>query len=74
MCVYKIHIKGAVSITYSLGKYMYMYVQQKRVGRELIFVEHWVAGSGAHKPRWELEGSALKPLPSTFLWCFKAQK
>jgi hypothetical protein len=62
MCVYKIQIKGAVSITYSLGKN----VQQKRVGRDLIFVEHWIAGSGARKPRRELEGSALKPLPSTF--------
>jgi hypothetical protein len=41
-------------------------VQQKRVGRELVFVEHWVAGSGARKPRQELKGSALQPLLSTF--------
>jgi hypothetical protein len=63
MCVYKIQIKGVVSITYTLGKY----VQQKRVGRELVFVEHWVAGSGVRKPRRELEGTALELLPSTFV-------
>ena len=38
-----------------LGKY----AQQKQVGWEVIFAEHGFAGSGARKPRWELEGSAL---------------
>jgi hypothetical protein len=56
------HIKGAVSITYTLGKF----AQQKRVGRELVFVEHWVAGSGARKPQQELEVGALEPLLPTF--------
>ena len=30
------------------------------------FLEHWLLGSGARKPRRKPEGSALKPLPSTF--------
>ena len=36
MCVYKRHIKKTAQIKYTLGKY----VQQKRVGRELMFLEH----------------------------------
>ena len=38
-----------------LGKY----AQQKQVGWEVIFSELGFAGSGAHKPRRELEGSTL---------------
>ena len=36
MCVYKRHIKKTVLIKYIFGKY----VEQKRVGRELIVLEH----------------------------------
>ena len=35
------------------------YAQQKQVGWDVIFSEHGFAGSGARKPRRELEGSAL---------------
>ena len=35
------------------------YAQQKQVGWEVIFSELGFAGSGARKPRRELEGSAL---------------
>ena len=35
------------------------YAQQKQVGWEVIFSEHGFAGSGVHKPRQELVGSAL---------------
>ena len=34
-------------------------MQQKKVGWEVIFSELGFAGSRAHKPRQELEGSAL---------------
>ena len=32
-----------------------------KVGWEVIFSELRLTGSGAHKPRWEFEGSALEP-------------
>ena len=51
-------------ITYTLlGKY----VQQKKVGWEVIFSELGFAGSGACKPWWEFEGSALEPFFHVFL-------
>ena len=37
------------------------YMQQKKVGWEVIFSELRFAGSGAHNPRWEFEGSTLEP-------------
>ena len=40
-----------------LGKY----VQQKKVGWEVIFSELGFAGSEVHKPQWEVRGSALEP-------------
>ena len=46
-----------------LGKY----VQQKKVGWEVIFSELGFAGSEAHKPRREFEGSALEPFFHVFL-------
>ena len=45
-----------------LGKY----AQQKQVGWEVIFSEVGFAGSGAHKPRRELKGSALDFFCSLF--------
>ena len=36
-------------------------MQQKKVGWEVIFLELGFAGSGARKPQWEFEGSALEP-------------
>ena len=36
-------------------------MQQKKVGWEVIFSELGFAGSGAHKPRREFEGSTLEP-------------
>ena len=35
-------------------------MQQKKVGWEVIFSELRFAGSGACKPQWEFEGSALE--------------
>ena len=49
-----------------LGKYTH----QKQVGWEVIFSELGFAGSGARKPRWELEGSALDFFCSLF-WGFR---
>ena len=46
-----------------LGKYM----QQKKVGWEVIFSELWFAGSRARKPQREFEGSALKLFFHVFL-------
>jgi hypothetical protein len=46
-----------------LGKY----VQQKKIGWEVIFSELGFAGSGARKPRREFEGSALEPFFHVFL-------
>ena len=40
-----------------LGKF----VQQKKVGWEVIFSEFGFTWSGARKPWWEFESSALKP-------------
>ena len=37
------------------------YVQQKKVGWEVIFSEHGFAGSRLHKPWREFEGRALEP-------------
>ena len=42
------------------------YAQHKQVGWEVIFSEHGFAGSGAHKPQRELEGSALNLFCSLF--------
>ena len=42
-------------------------MQQKKVGWEVIFSELGLAGSGARKPRWEFEGSALEPFFHVFL-------
>ena len=42
------------------------YAQQKQVGWEVIFSELEFAGSGARKPRQELEGSALDFFCSLF--------
>ena len=43
------------------------YVQQKKVGWEVIFSELGFAGSGARKPRREFKGSALEPFFHVFL-------
>ena len=40
---------------------------KKKVGWEVIFSELGFAGSGARKPRWEFEGSALEPFFHVFL-------
>ena len=48
-------LKSRCKFVTLLGKY----AQQKQVGWEVIFSELGFAGSGAHKPRWELKGSAL---------------
>ena len=47
-----------------------LYVQQKRAGREVVFLEHWFAGSGVRMPRREIKGSALDIL----FWRFKAHR
>ena len=57
ICVYIRHIKSRCKFITLLGDY----TQQKQVGWEVIFSEHGFAGSGARKPWWEFEGSALKP-------------
>ena len=48
-------LKSRCKFVTLLGKY----AQQKQVGWEVIFSELGFAGSGARKPRRELEGSAL---------------
>ena len=48
-------LKSQCKFVTLLGKY----AQQKQVGWEVIFSELGFAGSGACKPRRELEGSAL---------------
>ena len=48
-------LKSRCKFVTLLGKY----AQQKQVGWEVIFSELGFAGSGARKPRLELEGSAL---------------
>ena len=40
---------------------LWKYVQQKKVGWEVIFSELEFAGSGVRKPRREFKGSALVP-------------
>ena len=57
MCVYLRHIKMSVKIDYTLEEY----VQQKKVGWEVIFSKLGFAGSGVHKLQREFEGSALEP-------------
>ena len=57
-CVFILDIsKSQCNFITLLGKY----VQQKKVGWEVIFSEVWFAGSGARKPRQEFKGSALEP-------------
>ena len=48
-------LKSRCKFVTLLGKY----AQQKQVGWEVIFSELGFAGSGARKPKRELEGSAL---------------
>ena len=64
------HISAPIAIDQSrcnfitlLGKYM----QQKKVGWEVIFSELGLAGSRACKPRREFEGSAPEPFFHVFL-------
>ena len=59
MCVYIRHIKKPVYIHYT-------YVKQKKVGWEVNFSEHGLAGSRARKPRQELESSALDFISTVF--------
>ena len=56
-------LKSRCNFISLLGKYM----QQKKVGWEVIFSELGFAGSGARKSRWEFEGSALEPFFHVFL-------
>ena len=48
-------LKSRCKFVMLLGKY----AQQKQIGWDVIFSELGFAGSGARKPWWELEGSAL---------------
>ena len=57
-------LKSQCKFVTLLGKY----AQQKQVDWEVIFSEVGFAGSGARKPRRELEGSAL----DFFAACFEA--
>ena len=50
-------LKSRCNFITFLGKY----VQQKKVGWEVIFLKLGFAGSGARKPRREFKGSALEP-------------
>ena len=56
MYVYIRRIKSQCNFITILGKYM----QEKKVGWEVIFSELRFAGSGARKPRREFEGSTLE--------------
>ena len=56
-------LKSRCKFVTLLGKY----AQQKQVDWEVIFSELGFAGSGARKPRWEFEGSALEPFFHVFL-------
>ena len=60
MCVYMKgqRLKKPVELCNTFGG---VYVQQKKVGWEVIFSELEFAGSEAHQPRREFEGSALEP-------------
>ena len=63
-CVFILDVsKSRCNFITLLGKY----VQQKKVGWEVIFSELGFEGSGARKPRREFEGSALKPFFHVFL-------
>ena len=63
-CVFILDVsKSRCNFIILLGKY----VQQKKVGWEVIFSELGFAGSGARKPRREFEGSALEPFFHVFL-------
>ena len=65
-CVFILEIlKSRCNFITLLGKYVYM--QQKKVGWEVIFSELGFKGSRARKPQWELEGSALEPFFHVFL-------
>ena len=55
-------LKSRCKFVTLLGKY----AQQKQVDWEVIFSELGFAGSGARKPRRELEGSALNFFCSLF--------
>ena len=67
VCSYKPWmLKSRCKFVMLLGKY----AQQKQIGWEVIFSELGSAGSGAHKPRRELEGSALDFFCSLF-WGFR---
>ena len=57
MYVYIRRMKRQCNFITLLGKY----VQQKKVGWEVIFSELGFAGSRVRKPRREFEGSALEP-------------
>ena len=63
-CVFILGVlKSRCNFITLLGKY----VQQKKVGWEVIFLELGFAGSGARKPRREFEGSTLEPFFHVFL-------
>ena len=63
-CVFILDIsKSWCNFVTLLGKY----IQQKKVGWEVIFSELGLSGSGARKPRREFEGSALEPFFHVFL-------
>ena len=63
-CVFILDIsKSRCNFITLVGKY----VQQKKVGWEVIFSELGFAGSGARKPRREFKGSALEPFFHVFL-------
>ena len=46
---------------------LWKFVQQKKVGWEVIFSELGFAGSGVRKPQREFEGSALEQFFHVFL-------
>ena len=63
-CVFILDLsKSRCNFITLLGKY----VQQKKVGWEVIFSEFRFAASRARKPGQEFEGSALKPFFHVFL-------
>ena len=55
--------KAGVTLLHFLGNYM----QQKKVGWEVIFSELGLAGSRVRKPRQDFDSSALK-LFFVFFW------
>ena len=56
-CVF---ILDVLKSCYNFITLLWKYVQQKKVGWEVIFSELGFAGSRARKPRREFEGSALE--------------